>query len=397
MYKIAFLSQSDLNLYLFRLSWMKDLVRKGFDVYAIIPYGKYAHKLEKEGIKVIQYNIKKNSFNPLNEVKTIYELYKIFKKENFDILQSFILKPNIYGAIAGWLAGIRIIINLVEGLGYIYTVNNTKTKILRPLINSLYRLAFRIAKRVIFFNPNDLNSLRLFLDKDKVVIIKGTGVDTVYFSCDNVDLERIKAIRDELRIDDNKLVITMIARLYWSKGIKEFVEAANMLHKKHRNLVFLIVGWIDKNNPDAITEGFIKKATNEFVKFIGKREDIREILYVTDIYVLPSYREGLPRTVLEAMAMEKPIVTTDAPGCKETVENGVNGFLIPIKNSKALARAIEKLILNKDLRKKMGRASREKVIKEFSSEIVVSQVLRLYKDLLREYKIPKLKTDKLLF
>ncbi|HEC92726.1 MAG TPA: glycosyltransferase family 1 protein [Candidatus Atribacteria bacterium] len=387
--KVAFLSQSDLNLYLFRLSWMKALIREGLQVYAICPKGDYTNRLKKEGVGVIHYNIKKNSFNPLNEVKTIYELYKIFKKENFDILQSFILKPNIYGAIAGRLADIPIIINTVTGLGYVYTVNSSKARLLKLLSKVLYKLSFKIARKVIFQNSDDFNDLNGLLDKNKALIMKGTGVDITYFSHKNVDLGRIKAIKDELKIENDKLVITMIARLYWSKGIKEFVEAANMLHKKHRNLVFLIIGWIDKGNPDAITEGFIKKATNEFVKFIGKREDIREILYVTDIYVLPSYREGMPRTVLEAMAMEKPIVTTDAPGCREAVENGVNGFLIPIKNSKALAEAIEKLILNKDLRKKMGRASREKVVKEFSDEVIVHKVLQLYEDILRDCKMLK--------
>lgn len=379
--KIAFLSHLDLNLYLFRLSWMKALIKEDSDVYAVIPKGDYNGKIAKEGITVMNYPIDRGGLNPFRELKTIYSLYRIFKKEHFNLIHAFTIKPNIYGAVAGKLAGIPIILNHVEGLGYIYTINNFKTRILKFLSNRLYRLSFKIAKKVIFQNPDDFVQLSNLFDNGKALIIKGTGVDTNYFSLGNVDLKKVKIIKDEIGIDNDKLVITMIARLYWSKGIKELVQTANMLSKKYCNLVFLIIGWIDKGNPDAISQEFIKETGNEFIKFTGKRDDIREILYLTDIYVLPSYREGMPRTVLEAMAMEKAIVTTNAPGCKETVENGVNGLLVPIKNSKVLAEAIEKLITDENLRARMGKTSREKAIKEFSNEIVIDKILKLYKKL----------------
>lgn len=362
---------------------MKALVKEGYDVYAVIPKGDYNGKIAKEGIKVINYPINRGGLNPLKELKTIYNLYRIFKKEHFDLIHAFTIKPNIYGAVAGKLAGTPIILNHVTGLGYIYTINNFKTRILKFLSNRLYRLSFKIAKKVIFQNPDDFVQLSNLFDNGKALVIKGTGVDTNYFSLENVDLKKVKIIKDEIGIGNDKLVITMIARLRWSKGIKELVNAANILSKKYKNLVFLTVGWIDKGNPDAISKEFIKKTSNEFIKFIGKRDDIREILYLTDIYVLPSsYREGMPRTVLEAMAMEKPIVTTNAPGCKETVEDGVNGLLVPVKNSKVLAKTIEKLIIDENLRARMGKASREKVIKEFSNEIVIDKILKLYNKLL---------------
>lgn len=380
--KIALLSHLDLNLYLFRLSWMKALIKQDCDVYAVIPKGDYDGKIAKEGIKVINYSIDRGGLNPFKELKTIYDLYRIFKKEHFDLIHAFTIKPNTYGAVAGKLARIPIILNHVTGLGYIHIINNLKARILRFLSNRLYRLSFNIAKKVIFQNPDDLDQLSNLFDSRKALVIKGTGVNTNYFSPENVDLKGVKIIKDEIGVDNGKLVITMIARLYWSKGIKELVKAARMLSKKYNNLVFLIVGWIDKGNPDAISKEFVSEASNEFIKFTGKRGDIREMLYLTDIYVLPSYREGMPRTVLEAMAMEKPIVTTNAPGCRETVENGVNGLLVPIKNSKILAEAIEKLIVDENLRARMGKASREKVIKEFSNEIVIDKILNLYDTLL---------------
>jgi N,N'-diacetylbacillosaminyl-diphospho-undecaprenol alpha-1,3-N-acetylgalactosaminyltransferase len=365
---------------------MKALLKEGFDVYAIIPKGDYSDKLRREGIKVIHYYVKRGGLNFINDFRTILNLYRIFKKQRFDIIHSFTIKPNIYSAISGKLAGIPIIINHIEGLGYIYTEDNLKTKLLRFIANNLYRISFNFAKRVIFQNPDDFIELSKLVDLHRTLIIKGTGIDTNYFSSENVDSIKVKSLREELKINSDKIVITLIARLQWSKGIKEFVESAKTVMKKYNNLLFLIVGWRDEGNPDVITEDFIKESSNEFIKFIGKREEIKEILDLTDIYALPSYREGIPRTILEAMAMEKPVITTDAPGCKETVEDGVNGFLIPVKDSKALAGSIEKLILDKELRKKMGKASREKVIKEFSDEIVIEKILSLYKELLKELK-----------
>jgi N,N'-diacetylbacillosaminyl-diphospho-undecaprenol alpha-1,3-N-acetylgalactosaminyltransferase len=379
--KIAFLSHSDFNLYMFRLSWMKALMKDGFCVYAVTPEGEYSEKFIEEGIKVIHYSIRRESLNPLKELKVIHNLYKIFKSEKFGLLHTFTIKPNIYGSIAGKLSGVPVIINTVTGLGYIYTVDNFKTRFLRIMSNLLYRICFRISKKIIFQNADDFMQLKSIIsDSKKVVIIEGTGVDTRYFSQEAVNRTDIESMRNGIG-SDGKLVITMIARLYWSKGIREFVDAAQALMKTYKNLLFLVVGWIDKGNPDAIPEEFIKMNHGAQIKFLGKREDIREILFLTDIYVLPSYREGLSRTILEAMSMGKAVVTADVAGCRDAVENEANGLLVKAKDSKSLMNAIEKLILDNMLREKMGKIGREKVIKYFSNEIVVNKILQLYKEL----------------
>ncbi len=382
--KIAFISHFDGNIYLFRLSWIKALKDEGFEVYVLVPEGRYCEKLKKEKVKVINYKIKRGSLNPINALATVCNLYKIMKQEKFDLVQTFTLQPNVYGTIAAWLAGVPTVVNLVEGLGYVYTGNSFKQKILRAIFNILISFSFKKAKKIIFLNSNDLNTLGNLFNKNKAVIIRGTGINTEYYSPSNVDLKQVEKLRNELKIKGDDIVITIIARLYWSKGIREFVQAAKLLLNKYSNLKFLIVGPIDKGNPEAVPENFIKENTNQFIKFLGERDDIKEILFLTDIYVLPSYREGIPRTILEAMSMKKPIVTTNAPGCKETVEDGHNGFLVPIKDVKKLAEAVETLIKDESLRNKMGYASREKVKKEFSDEIVVNKVLKLYKDLLFE-------------
>jgi glycosyltransferase involved in cell wall biosynthesis len=179
------------------------------------------------------------------------------------------------------------------------------------------------------------------------------------------------------------VVITIIARLLKHKGFIEFLNAAKGLSGKYENVIYIIVGFADEGNPSALREGYINSLReNPRIKFLGKRQDIREILAVTDIYTLPSYREGLPMTVLEAMAMGKSVVTTDVPGCRQAIENNVNGLLVPKKDSVSLRLALEKLIIDKPLRLNMGKASREKAVRVFSDKVVVKEIISLYKTLI---------------
>jgi len=382
--KIAFVSNCPMNLYLFRMPWMKALRREGFDIYAVVPEGKYSDCLEAEGIKVIHYYLQRESLNPFKELKSVWHLFRIFRRHGFDVVHSFTIKPNIYGTLAAGLAKVPHIIKHVTGLGYIYTVRNMTTRIFRPFVSIFHKVSCAVATKVIFQNNNDYAELGVFVDRSRRLVIKGTGVDSDYFIPGRADREKVERIRDAFRITGGMVVITMIARLYWAKGVREFIEAANILHQKYPHTLFLVVGWIDGGNPDAVDEEWMRKVNGSFVKFAGRREDIREILYSTDIYTLPSYREGLPRTVIEAMSMKRPVAVTDIPGSREVVEQGVNGFLVPARNSFILAQALEKLILDKDLRERMGKAGREKIIKEFSNEIIVSKVLDLYREFFRD-------------
>ncbi|MCD6419931.1 MAG: glycosyltransferase family 4 protein [Synergistetes bacterium] len=387
MVKIAFLSHLDWNLYLFRLSWMKALKNEGFDVYAIIPEGKYCDKLREAGIKVMNYRMNRRSLNPLSAISTIYAVYKIFKRERFNIVYTFTIKPNVYGAIAGWMTGIPVIVNCVTGLGYLYIGNTLKVKLLRFLSRILYSLAFRIADRVIFQNEDDFKELLSLFDTQKAIIISGTGVDTCFFSTENANIEHVEEVRKELGISEANIVVTVVARLLKSKGILEFLQMARELHRRHEETVFLVVGGEYDGSPDSIPLETLKEYGEvSFIKFLGERDDVREILFVTDIYVLPSYyREGIPRTVLEAMSMGKPVVTTDAPGCKETVVDGENGFLVPPKDVNALADAVERLLCDAELRMKMGIKGRKMVLERFSDEIITRRIIEVSKMLVKEY------------
>lgn len=382
--KIAFLQNSDRSLYIFRLAWMKYLFTHGYDVYAIIPKGEYFSKFEESGVHAIEYTIERNVGSVLNEIKTLFRLLTIFKENKFDILHTFAFKPNIYGSFVGKIAGIRCVINTVEGLGRIYSEKGIVAKLKQIIVSFFYFLAFGLAKKVVFMNKDDLDLLSFCVKRDRTLILPGTGVDTYYFKVVPEILTQVENLKKELNISRDAVSITVIARLLIHKGIYEYIKAAKVLSEKRNNLIFLIVGWIDKGNLAAMPEKVIQRAAKEkYIRVTGERTDIRELLAVTDIFVLPSfYREGLPTAILEAMAMGKPIVTTDMPGCRETVENGINGFLVPAKDSVALANAIERLILDKDLREKMGKASREIVERQFSNDVVIPQVLNLYEELL---------------
>ena len=379
--KIAFVSSLDLNLYLFRLSWVKALKTAGIDVCCILPKDDESKKTENEGIRVIYYYLNRRSFNPLQGVLTVYNLYQIFRKERFCAVHTFTIKPNIYGAIAAKLAGVPVVISQVTGLGYIYTANTFKAKFLKLFSDLLYKIVFKIATKIIFQNQSDFTALARLLDINKMVLIKGSGVDTDYYSTLNINDDEANNLKKDLHVA-GRTVVTLIARLYWSKGVKEFVDAAGLIHDKFKNILFLIVGWQDKGSPEVIPDKFIEKQSCEFIRFLGKREDIRELLSITDIYVLPSYREGLPHSILEAMSMSKPVVTTEVPGCMEVVENGVNGILVPPKNSSKLAQAIVKLVLDSALRNRFGDAGRDKALKFFSNKIILKEVLNLYKSLI---------------
>ncbi len=383
--KVAFLSHLDWNLYLFRLSWMRALQKEGFDVYAVVPEGKYTGRMRKAGLKVITYTIERKSLSPFSAALTIFALYRVFRREKFHMLHTFTAKPNIFGSIAAWLAGIPVVLSCVEGLGYIYIVDNLKTKILKIFLSLLNMVAFKISAKVIFFNKDDLAELSGLFDVRKAVLLNGTGVDVDYFSCESVNMDHVERLKVELGVSEGTKIVTLIARLLWSKGIREFVYAAEELHKMCEDVIFLIVGGYYDGSPDSISRDFVKHYEDKrFIKFLGSRDDIREILYITDVYVLPSYREGLPRTVLEAMSMCKPVIASDVPGCRDAVDDGVTGFLIPPKDAIALASALGKLLRNEELRYEMGIRGREKVIQEFSDKVIVEKVVRLDKALLED-------------
>ena len=373
--RIAFLSSLDLNLYLFRLDIMKALQKQGDSVIAIIPDGKYSELIKENGIQVINYNLSRGSLNPLEAFKSISELAKILKTLNLDVLHTFTVKPNIFGTLAGKMAKVPTIYNLVEGLGSFYVDNSFKSKIVRKVIETSYKFAFKLSKKVVFVNQDDPKYLieKGIIPKEKTHIIKSVGIDTEEFQQNLISDEVKNKLRIDLGIYESSKVVIMIARAILHKGTIDFYKSAELL--KNENIEFLFVGGLDEGNKFGMSKDFMQ---NGNVKWLDWRDDIKELISISDIVILPSYREGVPRTLLEACSMGKPIIATDTVGCRETVDNGKNGFLIPIESPQIIAEKIQYIFSDNNLYSEMSKYSREKAEKEFDIKFIVQQYLAFY-------------------
>jgi N,N'-diacetylbacillosaminyl-diphospho-undecaprenol alpha-1,3-N-acetylgalactosaminyltransferase len=360
----GFLSHLDLNLWLFRLPIMQELISQGHTVYAICPSGEKSGEFLSHGILHIPYVISRSSLNPIKELMAIRNIYNAVKPLHLDILHTFTAKPNIYGTIAGRLAKVPRIINLVEGLGSFYLENDFKSRTVRMLIEFLYTRIFKLSDTVMFVNHDDPAYLisKKIIVPSKVFLMKGVGIDT--------------AVWKPMLKKDEWIRITMVARALKHKGVLEFIEAATLLTQKYPEVSFQYVGSPDEGNRFSVTEMFMQ--TQSSINYLGHQDNIRHILSQSDIFVLPSYREGMPRTSMEAASMGLPIVTTDVVGCRESVEDGISGFVVPPRNAIALALAIDKLIMDSSLREQMGRAGREKAIQEFDIDTIIGKHLEVY-------------------
>ena len=362
---------------------MQKLVEGGHKVYAICPRGDYFNKFAEHGVEAIAYDIERSSLNPLKELKAIYNIYRAIKPLKLDILHTFTAKPNIYGTLAGKMAKVPSIINLVEGLGSFYIEDTRKNIMVRTVIEQLYKLVFIMSDKVVFVNSDDPTYLegKGVIKKSQIQVIKSVGIDTEVFDPSLVKKESIEQLKKELNIED-KTVVLMVARAIWHKGVQEYYEAATLL-SSYENVQFILVGDMDEGNPSSANKVFLEDGE---VLWLGHRDNILELTALCDIYVLPSYREGVPRTLLEAASMAKPIITTDTVGCREVVKNGENGFLVPIKNSKLIAEKIKYLLNNITERNIMGKNGRIIAINEFDIKQVITQYLLLYRILQKKEK-----------
>jgi N,N'-diacetylbacillosaminyl-diphospho-undecaprenol alpha-1,3-N-acetylgalactosaminyltransferase len=378
--KIALILNDDFSMYHFRGGLIRALVKRGFSVTAIVPPGNYIQKIEALGARCIP--VKMNRFvTPLRDLKLIFSLYKIFKREKFHIVHNMTIKPNIYGTCAAHCAGIETIVCLVSGSGFALSDIDSGTKTFKYLILQMYRKALSISSITWFQNADDFRS---FIDKGlikehKGVVIRSGGINTDDYKMTSVLEHSIKALKQELKIPkDAKCVLMLAARQIWSKGVKEFVEAASAMRHKYRGWYFVMLCPKEDYSPDAVSQDFIEAHRHEQLIVVDKfRDDVKTFVAMADIMVLASYYpEGVPRSLLEGLSMGKPIITTNHTGCKEVVDEGKNGFLIPIKDSQQITERLEMLFLDDKMRKDFGKYSRKKAKYEFSEEMVVENVIR---------------------
>jgi N,N'-diacetylbacillosaminyl-diphospho-undecaprenol alpha-1,3-N-acetylgalactosaminyltransferase len=383
--RFVFFSQHDFNLYRFRMPVMQALRERGAQVWAICPSGEYSPRFREHGIEFVPISLDRKTFNPLKAWTTVNRLRSILRELRPDVLHTFTLRPNVYGALAGWLAGVPAIVSTVTGLGTLYTRHDVWTRLLRWGVEQVTRLALRAADAIIFLNPDDQSYYlsQKLCRPEQARLIVSAGIDVKRFSPDRFSSEARRRLRQERGFSPDAVVVTMIARLIAPKGVREFLQAAERLNGKAR---FVLIGEPDPGNLDSLTWEEIQEYVRRgLVLAPGWQNDVLPWLAITDVFVLPSYREGTPMTVLEAMAMGLPVVATDVPGCREAVVAGETGFLVPPRSVDELVQAIRKLVEDPALRRRMGQAGRARAVQRFAIERIMAQYLDLYAELLRRH------------
>lgn len=352
MNKVMIVAGFNKSLILFRKELIEQWLKSGCAVIAAAPGREIEEALTELGAGYHTLPLERTGLNPMKDLILLLRLIQLLKKERPDYLYLYTIKPVIYGSLAARVLPSCRVFSMITGLGYAFTRSEDEGKLLRKLLVILYRLALRRNRKVFFQNPDDESFFvdNGIVDLKKVVRVNGSGVNTDYF-----------------RMTPHKQGVVsflMIARLLVEKGIVEYMEAARKVKAKHPETRFMLVGWSFDKNPSAIGQGQVEEWQKEgIVEICGETGDVRPYIARAGIYVLPSYREGTPRTVLEAMAMGRAVITTDVPGCRETVIEGRNGFLVPVRDSEALAEAMEKFIENPALIEQMG-AESQKIAKE---------------------------------
>lgn len=356
---IAIVINTSWNIFNFRLGLLKALQEEGYKIVAIAPRDEYTEKLEALGFEYHNIDINNKGTNPLEDAKLVFAFYKLYKKIAPDVILQYTIKPNIYGSMAAGMLGIPVISN-ISGLGTVFLNDSLSSKVAR----FLYKVALKVPKKVFYQNAHDRE---LFVQSnlvkaEKTELLPGSGID----------IEKYKPLKEKQE-NNNTLRFLFIARLVKDKGLVEYVEAAKQITRSSTE--FAILGAFYLGNPTAIKENEMQKWEREgAIKYIGTSDDVMSVISEYDCIVLPSYREGLSRVLLEAASMAKPIITTSVPGCKEVVDDGVNGYLCEVKDADSLAEQMRKMLkLTYEERSEMGRRGREKVVKEFNEKIVIKK------------------------
>lgn len=374
--RILIVGSTSASLINFRGDFIKSLVKNGFEVFAAAPeFDKKTYdQLIDYGATPIEFKLQRTGMNPIKDAKTILELKKIISNNNIDLVFPYTVKPVIYGSIAAKLCKVSVI-SLITGLGFAFTGLTLKARVLQRLNEFLYKISIRKNKVIVFQNSDDYNLFlkrRIIKKKNKVEFVNGSGV--------NLDKYRYRINNN---MSDN-ISFLFIARLIQEKGIGLYIDAAEVLKKKYPNAIFHVIGYVDES-PSAIKlEKLNALHTEGIIIYHGPQKNIADHLYKRDVFVLPTYyREGVPRSILEALSVGLPIITTNTPGCKETVKKDKNGFLIKPQNLEELITAMEYFITNKAKIKEMGIHSRKYAEEKFDVDIINNKLISIVKSALR--------------
>jgi glycosyltransferase involved in cell wall biosynthesis len=369
---VVMFANTDWYLYNFRRSLALKIQSLGHTVLMISPDGQFGPRLRDLGLRWEPLDMRRGSLRPDVEAKLVFRLAQILRRERPRLIHSFTIKCAVYGSLAALLAGTPNRINAVTGLGYVFTSNDFKARALAPIVRNLMRFAWiGSTTRVIVQNSDDGHALlRMGAMESHLRLIPSSGVDCQKFRP-----------RTEPAASRDRRKIVFCGRLLWDKGLVEFVESARLL--RGRGLEFIAAGAPDPGNPAAVPIETIRDwETQGLVQFPGHVEDMPALFAEADIFVLPSYREGLPRSLIEAGACGLPLIATDVPGCRDVIMNGLDGILVPSRDATALANAIWRLVTDADLASRLGVAAREKVLRSFDEKLVIKRTFDVYEELI---------------
>jgi glycosyltransferase involved in cell wall biosynthesis len=369
--KLLFVVTEDWYFCSHRLPLAIGSIKAGFDVAIATRIAHHRDVIQQAGVEIYPWNVSRGSTNVFTELKALFGLLKIYWEVRPDLVHQVALKPVLYGSFIAKLIGLKKVVNALGGMGFVFNDGRQNTRRLRSVILTGLKWLLSGKDRILILqNPEDcaLMVTEAGIDAAGIRLIRGAGVNIQHF---NVSAEL-----------NGMPTVILPARMLWDKGIGEYVEAAKLLKADGVAARFILVGGIDECNPAAISPDQLHAWTDAgYVEWFGQRDDMPEVFRQANVVCLPSYREGLPKALLEAAACGRAIVASDVPGCREIVKNGENGILVPARDPLTLAKALKKLISSPDLRRQMGLNGRHMVVEAFSEEAVVKGTLDIYKEL----------------
>jgi glycosyltransferase involved in cell wall biosynthesis len=356
-----------------RLRLAQEALARGFESVVACGESTGEKALEGLGIRCRVFALSRSGLNPLRDLKTFLALVRIYRDEAPDIVHHVTIKPVIYGTLASRVVRVPAVVNAIPGMGFVFTQRGFTARVVRSLVNLLYRVALSHDNmRFIFQNREDLQGFveHTVIPEQLTYLIRGSGIDLNEFPCTPEPPEPVTFV--------------LVARMLSDKGIREFVAAARRVRLLQPNWRFQLVGGVDRGNPSSLTEMELKAWHAEgVVEWLGQRSDVRVFLGRSHVVCLPSYREGLPKSLLEASAMGRPMIASNVPGCREVVRDGITGLLVEPRDSTALADAMLRLGQDPVLRRRLGKAARERAEALYSIEDVVRDTFLIYEELLR--------------
>jgi glycosyltransferase involved in cell wall biosynthesis len=376
--RIAHVSTVDGTLRFILLGQLKRLRDEGFEVSAVSAGGPYAPDLEAEGVRHIHWPHATRAWNPAADMRAFFALLGILRREQFDLVHTHTPKAGILGRVAARSAGVRCVVNSIHG--FYTTPADRPTK--RIPVLALERIAARFSDLELYDSREDLAwARRIGVANGSRSIFLGNGVDLNRFDPSEVSAPRLASLRKELGISEGALVVGAVGRMVAEKGYREFFAAAREVRRTMPEARFLVLGAPDPEKADAIRKDEIERARQDVI-FLGWVDDVRDLLALMDVFVLPSWREGQPVAAIEAAAMGKPMILTDIRGCREVARNGIEALVVPARNTERLTSAISLMLRDGPLRDRLGNAAREMAIARFDERKVIDKLIEEYRRLL---------------